>query len=106
MVLNFVSPARRTSLALVAGLLLFAVLAAATVDNRDKISVGDLSVPEIEDKLQECPLVEALNEHKRATSPPTASMMARLFAILFPGSPAVNAILATVYISGPPSMRA
>lgn len=52
MVLNFVSPARRTSLALVAGLLLFAVLAAATVDNRDKISVGDLSVPEIEDKLQ------------------------------------------------------
>lgn len=52
MVLKFVSPARRTSLALVAGLLLFAVLAAATVDNRDKISVGDLSVPEIEDKLQ------------------------------------------------------
>ncbi|KAH2303654.1 hypothetical protein KXV47_009468 [Aspergillus fumigatus] len=103
MVLNFVSPARRTSLALVAGLLLFAVLAAATVDNRDKISVGDLSVPEIEDKLQECPLVEALNEHKRATSPPTASVMARLFAILFPGSPAVNAILATVYISGPPN---
>jgi hypothetical protein len=49
--------------------------------------------------------VEALNEHKRATSPPTASMMSRIFAILFPGSPAVNAILATVYISGPPSMR-
>jgi zinc transporter 7 len=30
-------------------------------------------------------------------------MMSRVFAILFPGSPAVNAILATVYISGPPN---
>ncbi|KAF7160535.1 hypothetical protein CNMCM6106_007990 [Aspergillus hiratsukae] len=100
MALNFFSPARRTGLALVAGLLLFAVLAASTVD---KIPVGDLSVAEIEDKLQECPLVEALNQHKRATNPPTASMMSRVFAILFPGSPAVNAILATVYISGPPN---
>ncbi|RHZ63963.1 hypothetical protein CDV55_106915 [Aspergillus turcosus] len=103
MALNLFSPARRTSLALVAGLLLFAVLAAATVDSGNKIPVGDLSVAEIEDKLQECPLVEALNEHKRATNPATASMMSRLFAILFPGSPAVNAILATVYISGPPN---
>ncbi|GIJ82986.1 hypothetical protein Asppvi_001503 [Aspergillus pseudoviridinutans] len=103
MALSFFSPARRTGLALVAGLLIFAVLAAATVDSGDKITVGDLSVAEIEDKLQECPLVEALNEHKRATSPQTASMMSRLFAILFPGSPAVNAILATVYISGPPN---
>jgi zinc transporter 7 len=49
MALNFFSPARRTGLALVAGLLLFAVLAAATVD---KVTVGDLSVAEIEDKLQ------------------------------------------------------
>lgn len=29
--------------------------------------------------------------------------MTRLFAILFPGSPAVNALLATLYISGPPN---
>ncbi|PKX98039.1 Zn(2+) transporter YKE4 [Aspergillus novofumigatus IBT 16806] len=103
MALSLFSPARRTGLALFAGLLLFSVLAAATVNSGDKITVGDLSVAEIEDKLQECPLVEALNEHKRATSPPTASMMSRLFSILFPGSPAVNAILATVYISGPPN---
>jgi zinc transporter 7 len=52
MALNFFSPVRRTGLALVAGLLLFAVLAAATVNNGDKIAVGDLSVAEIEDKLQ------------------------------------------------------
>lgn len=30
-------------------------------------------------------------------------MTARLFAVLFPGSPAVNALLATLYISGPPN---
>lgn len=52
MALNFSSPVRRTGLALVAGLLLFAVLAAATVDSGNKIPVGDLSVAEIEDKLQ------------------------------------------------------
>lgn len=52
MALNLFSPARRTGLALVAGLLLFAVLAAATVGSGDKITVGDLSVAEIEDKLQ------------------------------------------------------
>jgi solute carrier family 39 (zinc transporter), member 7 len=29
--------------------------------------------------------------------------VSRIFAILFPGSPAVNALLATLYISGPPN---
>lgn len=52
---------------------------------------------------QQCPLVQALNEHKIAIRPQTTSLTARLFAILFPGTPAVNAILATFYISGPPS---
>lgn len=31
------------------------------------------------------------------------SLTARAFAVLFPGSPAVNALLATLYISGPPN---
>lgn len=30
-------------------------------------------------------------------------MTERLFSVLFPGSPAVNALLATLYISGPPN---
>lgn len=51
-----------------------------------------------------CPLVESLNEQKRATVSQTTSLTARIFAVLFPGSPAVNALLATLYISGPPSM--
>lgn len=53
--------------------------------------------------VQSCPLVEALNEHKRATSPESSSFTARLFAILFPGSPAVNTLLSVLYISGPPN---
>jgi zinc transporter 7 len=52
---------------------------------------------------QSCPLVESLNEHKRATQPETTSFTAKIFAVLFPSSPAINALLATLYISGPPS---
>lgn len=52
---------------------------------------------------QNCPLVESLNEHKRATRPETTSLTAKIFAVLFPSTPAVNALLATLYISGPPS---
>jgi zinc transporter 7 len=47
--------------------------------------------------------VQDLNAHKLATSPTTSSLTSRIFAVLFPGSPAVNALLATLYISGPPN---
>ncbi|OKO99537.1 Histidine-rich membrane protein KE4 -like protein [Penicillium subrubescens] len=90
-------PSRRMGFALIAGCLLFSALAAATA------SPGDLSVGEIEEQLQNCPLVEALNEHKRASAPETASLTSQIFAVLFPGSPAVNSLLATLYISGPPN---
>ncbi|KAF9884506.1 hypothetical protein FE257_001693 [Aspergillus nanangensis] len=90
---------RRVVLALVAGLLLFSAFAVA----HESTPVGELSVAQIEDELQNCPLVESLNEHKRATSPQTTSLTSKIFAVLFPGTPAVNAILATVYISGPPN---
>jgi len=52
---------------------------------------------------QECPLVQDLNTYKVATSPQTSSLTSRIFAVLFPSSPAVNALLATLYISGPPN---
>ncbi|KAJ5493323.1 Zinc transporter ZIP13 [Penicillium diatomitis] len=87
----------RTGLALLAGCIFFSAVVAASAH------VDDLSVGEIEEQLQRCPLVEALNEHKRASAPETASFTARIFAVLFPGSPAVNALLATLYISGPPN---
>ncbi|KGO66397.1 Zinc/iron permease [Penicillium italicum] len=90
-------PSRRTGIALVAGCLLFSALAAAN------IGPGELSVGQIEEQLQSCPLVESLNEHKRATRPETTSLTSKIFAVLFPSTPAVNALLATLYISGPPN---
>ncbi|GKZ79276.1 hypothetical protein AnigIFM56816_003161 [Aspergillus niger] len=96
---SFLAPARRMGLGLAAGLVLFSALAVA----HDAISVGDMSVGQIEEELQNCPLVESLNEHKRAAAPQTTSLTSKIFSVLFPGSPAVNAILATIYISGPPN---
>ncbi|MCJ1442420.1 MAG: hypothetical protein MMC23_002914 [Stictis urceolatum] len=67
------------------------------------IDVSQLNSADIEDALQECPLVEQLNRYKVATSPQTSGLTAQIFSVLFPGSPAVNALLATLYISGPPN---
>lgn len=47
--------------------------------------------------------MQDLNTYKLATSPQTSTLTSRIFAVLFPGSPAVNALLATLYISGPPN---
>lgn len=47
--------------------------------------------------------MQDLNAYKLATAPQTSSLTSRIFAVLFPGSPAVNALLATLYISGPPN---
>ncbi|KAH0556929.1 hypothetical protein GP486_005281 [Trichoglossum hirsutum] len=92
----------RVLLLLTAVVLIIAIQAVVAEEER-LLPVGELSVPEIEEKLQECPLVQSLNEHRRATAPQTSSLTSRIFAVLFPGSPAVNALLATLYISGPPS---
>lgn len=54
-------------------------------------------------KLEECPIVEDLSAYKVATSPTTSSFTSRIFAVLFPSTPAINALLATLYISGPPN---
>jgi zinc transporter 7 len=47
--------------------------------------------------------VKDFNAYKLATSPPTSTLTARIFAVLFPSTPAINALLATLYISGPPN---
>ncbi|KAF9637652.1 Zinc/iron permease [Lasiodiplodia theobromae] len=97
----------RRSLAILAALAVFAFCQAAAelsfehVDQ--KVPAAQLSPAQIEHKLHECPIVEELNAHKTATAPPTGSLTSRIFAILFPSSPAVNALLATLYISGPPN---
>ncbi|POS73470.1 ZIP Zinc transporter [Diaporthe helianthi] len=71
----------------------------------DEVTLGPpLSLEEIEDQLQECPVVHTLTAQKLARLSGKTSQVARLFAILFPSSsPAINALLATLYISGPPN---
>ncbi|KAH6882468.1 zinc transporter YKE4 [Alternaria rosae] len=90
------------SLAIFLGVLGWNV-AAAAVKGETVVPVGNLSAHEIEEQLQECPLVQALNQHKAASNSTTSSLTSQIFAFLFPGSPAVNALLATLYISGPPN---
>ena len=47
--------------------------------------------------------MQELGAEKLARSHSTSTLVSRIFAVLFPGSPAVNALLATLYISGPPN---
>ena len=47
--------------------------------------------------------MQKLNHERLLNSPETSSLMKRIFTILFPAGPAVNSLLATAYISGPPS---
>ncbi|KAI1381960.1 Zip-domain-containing protein [Hypoxylon crocopeplum] len=62
-----------------------------------------LSLDEIDQKLQTCSVVQDLNAEKLASVSGSSTLTEQVFAILFPGSPAVNALLATLYISGPPN---
>ncbi|KAJ4305547.1 hypothetical protein N0V90_001078 [Kalmusia sp. IMI 367209] len=73
------------------------VSAAVVKGETGGVDVGALTAPQIEEQL------EALNAHKVATNPTSSSLTSQIFAFLFPGSPAVNALLATLYISGPPN---
>jgi len=76
----------------------------------EKTPVGDLSSAQIEEQIQvgpynsmlnnsysfcqQCPLVQSLNAHKASTAHEAATgFTARAFAVLFPGSPAVNTLL-------------
>lgn len=88
-------------LTVAAVLLLAGVTAEKHVSSMQEVAA--MSVADIEQGLQSCRLVQNLNAYKAFSSPPTSSFSSRVFAILFPGSPAVNALLATLYISGPPN---
>lgn len=52
---------------------------------------------------QECDIVQDLNAYRAATHPAVSTLTSRIFATLFPSTPAINALLATLYISGPPN---
>ncbi|RPA89816.1 Zinc/iron permease [Choiromyces venosus 120613-1] len=84
-------------------LFLFLALVSAAEKVEEEKSVLELTSREVEGLLQECPLVQKLNHERLANSPETSSVMKRIFAVLFPAGPAVNSLLATAYISGPPN---
>ncbi|KAK0671127.1 ZIP zinc transporter-domain-containing protein [Cercophora samala] len=70
---------------------------------RDKVAdVSMLSLEEVGEELQKCEIVQQLSNLKNADAAPS-SLTTKIFGYLFPGSPAVNALLATLYISGPPN---
>ncbi|KAK1778586.1 ZIP zinc transporter-domain-containing protein [Copromyces sp. CBS 386.78] len=92
------------ALASIAFLQVYARTTHETYGTERKLSPSDLSLEELGGLLQDCPIVQALSAEKVAAhAHQTSSATERLFAVLFPGSPAVNAILATLYISGPPN---
>ncbi len=111
---------------LVAVLATLAVLAFAVAASASSVSNAavDLAVPlsseALNDRLQECAVVQALGQqklrlhsggghshghgHGHSDHAVPSTTTAKIFAVLFPGSPAVNALLATLYISGPPNL--
>ncbi|KAF4125226.1 solute carrier family 39 (zinc transporter), member 7 [Geosmithia morbida] len=95
---------RRFGIAAAAALYLATVCYAAPQDATKHAIADGLSLEEIDEQLQTCSIVQDLNDSKSAhfAAEPT-SLATRVFAALFPGSPAVNALLATLYISGPPN---
>ncbi|PHH89011.1 hypothetical protein CDD83_6773 [Cordyceps sp. RAO-2017] len=93
------APPMRLGLLVAAASLL--VLAAA----QDAAAAASLSLDALDEQLQTCPIVQHLNAAKhRQHASHAQSPTTRLFGLLFPSSrPAVNALLATLYISGPPN---
>ncbi|SMR45469.1 unnamed protein product [Zymoseptoria tritici ST99CH_3D1] len=76
----------------------------ARLPDIDAQLIARMSTQEIEDQLQHCPILEGLTAHKAAHAPTTSSSLQNAFSILFPfASPAYNALMGTLYISGPPN---
>ena len=91
-------------------LLCFVILALAGsihakfTDTFKQVPEPPLSSHQIQHALESCAVVKKLTDYKIANAPKDASWTSRLFAFIFPSSsPAINALLATAYISGPPN---
>ena len=75
------------------------------IEDALQVSLATVKAMEQEDTddIQQCGFVQELNSYRQATAPQTSSLTQQIFEKLFPYGPAVNALLATLYISGPPS---
>ncbi|KAI0100347.1 putative ZIP zinc transporter [Nemania sp. FL0031] len=89
---------------LFAGLILASQLGGLHHGGKPTASLDSLSLEQLEEELQTCAVVQELNAAKLAAAPDASTLTSKIFAVLFPSSsPAVNALLATLYISGPPN---
>ncbi|EMC99048.1 hypothetical protein BAUCODRAFT_120341 [Baudoinia panamericana UAMH 10762] len=89
---------------LVVALALLGSVVAEVVPKVTESHVGSLSTQEIEEQLQQCPILESLAAHNAATKPVGSSPLQQAFRLLFPfTSPALNSMMGTLYISGPPN---
>ncbi|OAA37429.1 imidazoleglycerol-phosphate dehydratase [Metarhizium rileyi] len=83
---------------------LAACVLAAPQNVTSQHALQSMSLDDLDLQLQTCSIVQELSAIKHAHhAEAPSSLTTRLFAVLFPGSPAVNALLATLYISGPPN---
>lgn len=59
---------------------------------------------ELASAINACMMAQKVHDEKHAASLERPTFINTIFEFLFPGSPAVNALLATLYISGPPNL--
>ncbi|TLD31393.1 hypothetical protein PspLS_02860 [Pyricularia sp. CBS 133598] len=84
--------------------LILGVGVACTLAGTAPAIAASLSLEDLDEKLQQCDIVKEMSAEKAAHfAQSSTSSMSALLDMLFPGGPAVNAILATFYISGPPT---
>ncbi|KAI1110817.1 putative ZIP zinc transporter [Nemania sp. NC0429] len=88
---------------LFAGLVLASQLENHHGGGKNTTSFDSLSLEQIDERLHTCAVVQELDAAKLAAAPDTSTLTSKIFAVLFPSTPAVNALLATLYISGPPN---
>ncbi|KAK9241248.1 ZIP zinc transporter-domain-containing protein [Lipomyces kononenkoae] len=65
---------------------------------------GTYDLDHIVSELQNCPVVKELDTWRSSSQAKESSPVQKLFAMLFPFGPGLNALLATAYISGPPNL--
>ncbi|KAK5136512.1 hypothetical protein LTR08_002856 [Meristemomyces frigidus] len=74
------------------------------ISSTNAVNVSALSTHEIEEELQQCPLLVQLSAHAHSLTPDHPSRLQSAFTLLFPfSSPALNSLMGTLYISGPPN---
>lgn len=62
------------------------------------------SEPVADNVIQQCPILQDLAAHHAPTEPGHSSLLQQSFRLLFPfESPAINSMMGTLYISGPPN---